>query len=333
MRYTFLPGTDIRVSVIAMGCWALAGDATWGDQSEADSIAAVRAALDAGVTFFDTAPGYGDGLSERRLGLGLEGLRERAVIATKIGPDALREDTLVASVERSLTNLGTDHVDLLQIHWPSREVPLGETWPVLERLRAQGKTRALGVSNFGPQDLAQALELGATPPVTDQLPYSLLSRAIEYEIQPACVAANVGILCYSPLLWGLLADKYPTADDVPPGRARSRHFSPARPQIRHKEAGCEAETFAALASIRAVAARLGVPMQDLAIAWLLHQPAVTAVLTGIRNAAQASANVRAASIELDAATLGELDRATAEVKGLLGANPDLWQSGASTRFR
>src|SRR5688572_24233855 len=112
MRYTVLPGTDIRVSVIAMGCWALAGDMTWGDQSEADSIAAVRAALDAGITFFDTAPGYGDGLSERRLGKGLAGLRERAVIATKVGPDAMRGPDLVASVERSLGYLGTDYVDL-----------------------------------------------------------------------------------------------------------------------------------------------------------------------------------------------------------------------------
>ncbi|MEY2935468.1 MAG: hypothetical protein RL033_6217, partial [Pseudomonadota bacterium] len=131
MRYTVLPGSEIRVSVIAMGCWALAGDATWGEQSEADSVAAVRAALDAGITFFDTAPGYGDGLSERRVGLGLRGVRERAVIATKVGPEAMRPDKLVASVERSLGLLGTDYVDLLQIHWPSREVPLAETWGAL----------------------------------------------------------------------------------------------------------------------------------------------------------------------------------------------------------
>jgi aryl-alcohol dehydrogenase-like predicted oxidoreductase len=332
MRYTFLPGTDIRVSVIAMGCWALAGDMTWGDQSEADSIDAVRAALDAGITFFDTAPGYGNGLSEQRLGLGLRGLRERAVIATKIGPDALREPELSASVERSLGYLGTDHVDLLQIHWPSREVPFEETWRALERLREQGKVRALGISNFGAKDLSEALAAGARP-VTNQLPYSLLSRAIEYEIQPACASGQVGILCYSPLLWGLLADKYPSADDVPPGRARSRHFAPTRPLIRHGEAGCEAETFAALARIRAVAARLELPMQDLAIAWLLHRPAVTAVLAGIRNVAQASANTRAADITLDATTLAELDRASAAVKHALGANPDLWQSGASSRYR
>lgn len=331
MRYTVLPGTDLRVSVIAMGTWALAGDATWGQQSEAESIDAVRAALDAGINFFDTAPGYGDGLSERRLGQGLLGVRERAVIATKIGPDALRPDALVASVERSLENLRTDHVDLLQIHWPSREVPLEETWGALERLRAQGKTRAIGVSNFGLRDLEAVLALGK--PATNQVPYSLLSRAVEYEIQPACVQADVGILCYSPLLWGLLADKYASADDVPAGRARSRHFSPSRALTRHTEAGCEAETFSAIAEIRAIARGLGLPMQDLAVAWLLHQPAVTAVLTGIRNVAQASANTSAADITLDASTIALLDVATQPVKRALGTNVDLWQSGASSRYR
>jgi aryl-alcohol dehydrogenase-like predicted oxidoreductase len=314
-----------------MGCWALAGDATWGEQSEADSVAAVRAALDAGINFFDTAPGYGDGLSERRVGLGLRGVRERAVIATKVGPEAMRPDELVASVERSLGLLGTDYVDLLQIHWPSREVPLAETWGALERLREQGKARVLGVSNFGPLDLAELLRLGV--PVTNQVPYSLLSRAVEVELVPTCLAGNVGILCYSPLLWGLLAGTYRTADDVPAGRARSRHFSPKRPQIRHTEPGCEAETFEALARVRACAERLSVPMSDLAVAWLLHQPAVTSVLAGIRRPDQALANARAAELRLDTGTLRELDDATAAVKRALGANPDLWQSGSTSRYR
>ncbi len=331
MRYTTLPGSNIRVSVIAMGCWALAGDSTWGEQSEADSVAAVRAALDAGINFFDTAPGYGDGVSERRVGLGLRGVREQAVVATKVGPDALRPEKLVASVERSLSLLGTDYVDLLQIHWPSREVPLAETWGALERLREQGKARALGVSNFGKLDLAELLERGV--PATNQLPYSLLSRAVEFELVPACLARNVGILCYSPLLWGLLAGSYRTPDEVPAGRARSRHFAPSRPQTRHTEPGCEAETFAALARIRGCAERLNVSMSELAVAWLLHQPAVTSVLAGIRRPEQALANARAADLSLDAGTLRELDEATSAVKQALGANPDLWQSGSASRYR
>jgi aryl-alcohol dehydrogenase-like predicted oxidoreductase len=331
MRYTTLPGTDLRVSVIAMGSWALAGDMAWGDQSERDSIAAARAAVDAGITFFDTAPGYGDGLSEQRLGKGLEGLRERVVVATKVGPDAMRAAGVAASVERSLGHLRTDYIDLIQIHWPSREVPIEETMGALESLKRQGKVRAVGISNFGPLDLEAVAAVGT--PTTNQLPYSLLSRAIEYEIVPACARAGVGVLCYSPLLWGLLAGSYDSADQVPDGRARSRHFSPARKLIRHQEPGCEQETFQAIHDVRDIAARLGVPMSDLAVAWLLHQPAVTAVLTGIRRPDQAGANARAASLELDAATLAELDRVTLPVKHALGKNPDLWQSGANTRYR
>jgi aryl-alcohol dehydrogenase-like predicted oxidoreductase len=331
MRYTTLPGTELRVSVIAMGSWALAGDMAWGDQSEKDSIAATRAAVDAGITFFDTAPGYGDGLSEQRLGKGLTGLRDKVVVATKIGPDAMRGDAVRASVERSLGHLGTDYVDLIQIHWPSREVPIEETLEALEALKSQGKVRVIGISNFGPIDLAGALKVAT--PTTNQLPYSLLSRAIEYEIVPACARAGVGILCYSPLLWGLLAGTYQSAEDVPDGRARSRHFSPARKLIRHKEPGCEQETFQALRDIRAVAERLGVPMSDLAVAWLLHQPGVTGVLTGIRRPEQAGANAKAADLELDTATLAELDRVTQPVKRALGNNPDLWQSGENSRFR
>jgi len=337
VRYTNLPGTDLRVSVIAMGSWALAGDMAWGDQSEQDSVAAARAAVDAGITFFDTAPGYGDGLSERRLGLGLEGLRQKVVVATKIGPDAMAAGKVAESVERSLRHLRSDYIDLIQIHWPSRSVPLAETLGALEALKRAGKVRAIGVSNFGALDLADAVEIAAAreiiAPTTNQLPYSLLSRAIEFEIMPACARAGVGVLCYSPLLWGLLAGSYEHADQVPDGRARSRHFSPARKLIRHKEAGCEQQTFQAIADVRSIAAKLGVPMSDLAVAWLLHQPGVSGVLTGIRRPEQADANVKAIDLVLDRETLAALDRVTQPVKQALGSNADLWQSGADTRFR
>ena len=334
MRYTTLPGTSLRVSVIAMGSWALAGDMAWGDQSEQDSLEATRAAVDVGINFFDTAPGYGDGLSEKRLGKGLDGLRHKVVIATKIGPDSMRQAAVVASVERSLANLNTDYIDLIQIHWPSREVPLEETLGALDALKQAGKVRAIGVSNFGKQDITQSLATaGVGKPVTNQLPYSLLSRSIEYDVVPACKAGGVGILCYSPLLWGLLAGTYAKADDVPDGRARSRHFSSTRKLTRHKEAGCEHETFRALDQIRGLAERVGVSMSDLAVAWLLHQPMVSAVLTGIRRPQQAVANSRAAGIELDAATQEELLRVTEPIKAALGNNPDLWQSGDSSRFR
>ena len=335
MRYTKLPHTDIEVSVIAMGCWALAGDMTWGDQAEQDSIDAARAALDAGINFFDTAPMYGDGLSEQSLGNGLKGLRDKAVVATKIGPDSMTAELATKSVEKSLADLNMDHIDLIQVHWPSHEISHEETWGALEKLKEQGKVRAMGISNFGPKDLADFMKVpGSNLATSNQLPYSMLARAIEFEIIPACEKAGMGILCYSPLMWGLLADKYMDADEVPLGRARSRHFSAEKRKLtRHGEAGCEEEVFAALAQIRNIAKRLNTRMQDLAIAWLLHQPAVTAVLAGIRVPQQATDNAKAADLQLDTATLSELDQATAAVKQHLGSNPDLWQGGSDSRYR
>ncbi len=331
MRYTKLPGTDIEVSVLAMGCWALSGDFTWGDQDERDSIAAVHAALDRGINFFDTAELYGDGLSERVLGRALKGRREQAVVASKFNCERARRDEVLQACNESLQRLQTDYLDLYQIHWRNRQVPLEETWGALEELKRAGKVRAIGVCNFGPQDLDELLRLGR--PTTNQLPYSLLFRAIEYEIVPKCQQAGLGILCYSPLAIGLLTGKFPTPDDVPDGRARSRHFSSKRPLTRHGEPGCEAETWQAMAEIEQVARQLGCSVVQLALAWLLHQPGVTSVLAGIRNAAQAESNAQAVELRLDDDVLKRLDQATARVKEILGKNPDMWETAERSRFR
>ena len=326
-----LPDTDIVVSRVAMGCWAFSGDATWGPQNEADAIAGIHAALDAGITLLDTAELYGNGLSEQILGRALAGRRQRAVIASKFSPENSTPAKLIAACERSLKHLRTDRIDLYQIHWRSRTVPLEDTWAALERLREQGKIRAIGVSNFGANDLADLLRIGR--PVTNQLPYSLLTRAIEYEIVPACVANQIGVLCYSPLLLSLLTGKYATPDDVPEGRARTRHFSSKRPQARHGEPGCEAELFAALGGIRRIAQRLGRSMSDIALAWLLHRPGVSCVLGGIRNPQQARLNAAAADLALAGDVVAELDAATEPVKLALGSNPDMWQGQNDSRYR
>ena len=331
MKYAPLPNTDIEVSTIAMGCWALSGDSTWGPQDEKDSIDAIRAALDVGINFFDTAEMYGGGLSEQMLGRGLAGVRDGAVIASKFNLENSAADDLIATCERSLAYLGTDYIDLYQIHWPSRTVPRDETWAAMEKLRDQGKIRLLAVSNFGIGDLDELLPIGR--PVTNQLPYNLLVRAIEYEILPRCASEGIGTLCYSPLQHGLLTGKFATADDFPEGRARSRHFSTDRPQARHGEPGCELQTFTALERIRQVSARLGQPISDIAMAWLLHQPGVTSVLSGIRNPEQARRNVAAAELSLDEETILELATATEGVKRYLGRNPDVWQSESRSRYR
>jgi len=188
------------------------------------------------------------------------GRRDRAVIATKVSPDHLAPEDLRASCEASLRRLRTDVIDLYQIHWPSRQVPLADTVGALQRLQEEGKIRAFGVSNFGVGDLGDLLALG--PCTSNQLPYSLLWRAIEYGIQTVCVEHGISILTYSPMEQGLLTGKFGSADEVPDGRARTRFFSGDRPLARHGEAGHEQETFAAIHRIRAIADGAGLPMAD-----------------------------------------------------------------------
>ncbi|MFZ5829856.1 MAG: aldo/keto reductase [Planctomycetota bacterium] len=363
MKTSVLNG-GLEVSSIAMGCWALAGDATWGPQDEAAAIAGVHAALDYGITLFDTAELYGAGVSEGLLGKALAGRRSQAVIASKFKPENASPAALRAACERSLQYLRTDFIDLYQIHWASREVPLVETWGELCRLRDEGKLRAIGVCNHGCQDLDDLLALGrparigrktsrglsrfsghrceavvgenGTVPFecrSNQLPYNLLWRAIEFEILPRCRREGLGVLCYSPLQISLLSGKFHAPADVPAGRARSRHFAADRPQTRHGEPGCEAETFEALARLEQIAEQLGCSLPQLAIAWLLHQPGVSSVLCGIRSPEQARANAAAAEITLSPALLAELDAATLPVRDKLGPNPDMWESTSRSRYR
>jgi len=329
VRYHKLGKTDISVSAIAMGCWALAGDATWGPQETAESVATVHAALDVGVNLFDTAEGYGGGASESVLGQALLGRRHEAVIATKVSRANLSADEVQRACENSLRRLRTDYLDLYQIHWPSRTVPLLETMEALERLREQGKTRAIGVCNFGVQDLSELLAIGWVE--TNQLPYSLLWRAIEYEIRQKCVDEGIGILCYSTLVQGLLTGKFSSAEDVPEGRARIRLFSGDRPEARHGEAGCEAEVFTAIDQIRHICNEIHQPMAAVALAWVLHQPGVTSAIAGARRPDQIRQTVQAVGLALTAETVMRLTKATEEVKRIIGPNADMWQSAG--RFR
>jgi aryl-alcohol dehydrogenase-like predicted oxidoreductase len=316
-------------SKIALGCWGFVGGSMWGDQQESVSIDTVSAALDSGINFFDNAHGYGDGYAEEVLGKALLGRRHQAIIATKITIDTDAEKDVAANCELSLRRLQTDYIDLLQIHWPNHQIPPDDVYQAFCKLLEAGKIRAFGVSNYGVGDLTDILQVGRV--ATNQLPYSLLFRAIEYQIQPLCVQRGVGILCYSALLHGLLADKYATLEDMPDGRARTRHFSKNRPGTRHTEDGCEQETFDALQRIRQIAADINQPVSLVAVAWVLHQPAVTAAIVGARNPQQIRQMAAAAALKLDPETLQKLDDATDPVKKALGLNPDMWDT--QSRFR
>jgi aryl-alcohol dehydrogenase-like predicted oxidoreductase len=329
MKYRKLGSTGIDISTIVMGCWAIGGGYTWGEQDGRDSIDTIRAAIDAGINMFDTAEFYNDGVSEEVLGKGLAGQRDKVLVATKVWPENLTADKLVQACEGSLKRLGTDYIDLYQIHWPNWDVPLEETLGGLERLKQAGKIRFVGMSNFGVQDLTEAL--GYAEVVSDQLAYSLLFRAIEYEILEKCKDSKVGVLAYSPLAQGLLTGKFKGPDDVDDERARVRWFSKNRSGTVHDSEGCEKEAFEAVDKIRAICDGIGEPMAKVALAWVLQQPGITAVLAGARRPGQIIDNARAVELELTEEEISSLSTATEEVKGKIGPNADPWRTASRIR--
>ena len=330
MRYTNLGNTDIEVSRMALGCWPFAGGKVWGAQDDNDSIAAVHSALDSGVNFFDTAEGYSDDSnSEEVLGRALAGRRGDAVIATKFTRTDQDPHVIAERCENSLKRLNTDYIDLYQIHWPNHDVPIADTMAELLKLQDSGKVRALGVCNFAVRDLTDILECGAI--VTDQLPYNLLWRALEFAIKPTCVANNVGIICYSPLQQGLLTGRYANADEVPAGLSRSRHFHKDREQSIHGEDGCEEETFATIASVLKIADEVGEHPAKISLAWLLAQDGVSSLLVGARNASEVALNTPSFEYDLPDGVADALSAATDGLKQTLGENADFWQSPSRMR--
>ena len=223
-------------SRIGIGCWSFGGGSYWGSQSQQDVNEVVHAALDAGVNFFDTARLYNDGASEQSLGEALKGVRDRALVASKVSPAKSYYHELIQECDRSLMNLKADYLDLYMIHWPFCPLSLRhftddphvladpptaeEAFSALKDLKKAGKIRSIGVSNFGPKQLTEALSL--CPEIEyNELTYNIISRAIEAEIVPLCEKNGVQILSSMTLQQGILAGKYQCAQDVPPNQAHS----------------------------------------------------------------------------------------------------------------
>jgi myo-inositol catabolism protein IolS len=325
MQFTTLPGTDLKVSRMAFGAWAIVGGFNWGPQDEKDSLEAIRTAFEEGINFFDTAEGYGNGASEELLAKAIGQHRKETIIATKISPGDFAYKDAKAACERRLKSMHSDYIDILQLHWPNPAVPIEDTIKALDELKEEGKIRHYGVSNFGVKDMSEFLSYSGSL-VSNQLPYNLLWRAIEFEILPFCVEKNIPVLCYSPIMQGLLVGKFTSAEEVPDDRARTRHFSHTRSQARHQEKGCEALTFATIENIRKIAEKANLPMSDLSLAWLLAQKGVGTVIAGGRNARQVKRNVNAVEVSLNQEIISDLNQATEDLKQKLGTNADLWQT-------
>ena len=342
--------SDLKLSALGMGCWSFGGGAYWGQTNQQDVNAVVRRAVELGITYFDTAEAYNDSRSEESLGLALKGLpRDRLVIVTKVSPSNCHSKTLPHHCEASLRRLGLDTVDLYMIHWPihphsirhfTADETIIENPPTVEEafgalacLKAQGKIRHIGVSNFGLTRLKEAL--GVCPDlVANQLVYSLLTRAIEIECLPECRRLGVGMIGYMTLLQGLLTDLYPTLDDVPPYQARTRHFHHSRsPLSRHGEDGAEGETNLALAGIRTLARDCGMTMAEIATKWALAEQGITCCLIGARSVRKLEENVRAAMQPLPAGIVEILNRITQPVMDRLGNSLDCYESFENDRTR
>ena len=197
----------IEISVMGIGGWSYGGGDYWGPQAQEDVDAVAHAALDHGINFFDTAEGYNEGRSEEAVGEALKGRRDEAVVATKISPNNTEPTVLREHCEASLRRLQTDYIDIYIVHWPITEHSVEDAFATLTALKEEGKIRSIGVSNFGVEQLSEALATGVQIDV-NQVCYNLLSRAIELEILPLCQKHGMGILGYMPLLQGLLTGMY-----------------------------------------------------------------------------------------------------------------------------
>lgn len=325
MEKYILPHSSLEISRLIFGCWAIVGGFNWGPQDERDSLAAIKEAFDQGITTFDTAEAYGGGVSENLLAKALGNQRKDMVIASKVGPGDFAPENIKKACERGLKNLKTDYIDLYQLHWPNPDLPLEDTLRALEILKQEGKIRAYGVSNFGTEYLDKC-KLSGFHISSNQMAYNLLFRAIEFSILSKCVEDKVPVLCYSPIMQGLLTGKFSSETEVPDDRARTRHFTKDRSQSRHQDKGCEALTFQTIRQIKLFADELNLSMGNLSLAWLLKQQGVASAIVGGRNAEQVKKNMGTMKVKLMPDMISKLNDITAPLKDELGPNADLWQT-------
>jgi aryl-alcohol dehydrogenase-like predicted oxidoreductase len=290
-----------EISAIGYGAWE-AGGTAWGpNESEQVVIDAIRTGIDAGIDWVDTAEVYGDGVSERLVGRAISGRRDEVVVATKVAPQPEGSGFAPAQVreacEKSLGRLGTDRIDLYQLHWPDPATPLEDTWEAMCELLDAGLIRSMGVSNFDREQIERCLAIRHVDSLQPE--FSMLNRE-HADLIRWCGEQGVGVVTYGPLAFGLLTGAITADTRFPPGdwRGQKQDDGPFADLARSLEV---------VDRLRPVAERLGCTLSQLALAWNVHQPGVTAAIAGSRNPAHVRANAAAGDIELDAATLAELD--------------------------
>ncbi|MGA2974615.1 MAG: aldo/keto reductase [Spirochaetia bacterium] len=303
--------SGLALTSIGLGTWAIGGSGwkfAWGAQDDRDSIATIHRALDLGINWIDTAAVYGIGHSEEMVGEALAGRRNRALIATKFGrvgnPDGsiegrLKADSVRRELEASLRRLRTDYIDLYQMHWPDPEPDIEEGWGEIAKAVKAGKVRYAGVSNFNVSQLERARKIH--PVASLQPPYSMLRRDVEKELLPYCAANGIGVICYSPMQMGLLTGAFTRqrVAGLPQDDQRTRNPFFAEPALTR--------TLDFVEKLRPIAKRNGRSVGELAIAWVLRRPEVTAAIVGGRRPAQVEELVAAADWKLSRDEIAEID--------------------------
>ncbi len=302
MRTRRLGRSGPDISVIGFGAWEAGGDAWGANESEEAVIAAMHAGSDAGMTWIDTAEVYGNGVSETIVGKAVAGRRGGVLVATKVAPategTGFRPDQVRAACDASLTRLGIDRIDLYQLHWPDPTgPPIEDTWGAVTELQDAGKVRAIGVSNFDRELIERCEAIRHVDSLQQE--FSMLSLADRALIE-WCGQVETGVVTYGPLGFGLLTGHISREQAASAGDWRRSDEGPFTDENLAKD-------FTIVEGLRPIAERVGITMAQLALAWNIAQPGVTAAIAGSRNPAHTSDNAAAGDTDLDDATLAEID--------------------------
>ena len=315
MQKRRLGNTDLSLTTVGLGTWAMGGpwQFGWGPQDDNEAIAAILAGLDEGINWIDTAPVYGLGHSEELVGKALKQIKHRLYIATKCGllwnekrekVPCLKKQSIRKECHASLKRLGVEVIDLYQMHWPDPDQDVEEAWEEMAKLKGEGKVRYIGVSNYNTDQLERIRKIH--PVSSLQPPYSMLHREVEDEMLAYCAKNRIGVIAYSPMQRGLLTGKFSKEhfDSLPPDDHRRR-----MPDFQ--EPGFSA-TLELVDKLRPIAERNGRTLAQLAIAWVLRRPEVTAAIVGARRPAQIIETAPASDWKLSQECIDEIEQLLAE---------------------
>lgn len=311
MEYRTLGQSKLKVSELAFGAWAIGGW-LWGGADSKDAINAIETAVDHGMTTIDTAPIYGFGLSEELVGKAIKGKRDKVQVLTKFGliwnekkgefyfasQDNAGKDIniyrysskekVISDCDQSLKRLGTDYIDLYQIHWADPSTAVSETMEALEILIKKGKIRAGAVCNYSLELMTEAEKTFAI--ASDQMPYSMVNRGIEKDIVPHCIEKKIGILAYSPLQRGLLTGKIKQGHKFNDGDSRPGSIYYKEPNL--------SRILRLTEDLKEIAKERKVTLSQLVLNWTIRQPGITCALAGARNSTQVLENVKSVDFRL-----------------------------------